>query len=167
MNSEVTELPEDIILLKTHNQPIEIKDQKLRKAKAQEFNSLVLNAVDKALSSIGESPKTAIYFHLENTFHIKKQELPQKIEAFTIALEEIFGLGAKFLEVQIMKNLHAKIGGENERLEILAEPELLTFPNYVYLIKQNFEDASKNGKEIERVNARNQRATKRSKVSQP
>jgi hypothetical protein len=166
MHSDVSELPEDFNLVKIHSQPIEIRDQKLG-AKAHDFNNLLLNAVDEALSSLGESLKTAIYFHLENTFHIKRQEIPKRIEVFTIALEDIFGLGAKLLEVQIMKNLHAKIGGKNERIEILAEPELLTFSNYVCLIKQKFEDASKNGKEIERVNARNQRATKRAKISQP
>lgn len=35
-----------------------------------------------------------IYYHLEKDFNISRQEIPQKIENFTAAMEEIFNSGA-------------------------------------------------------------------------
>src|SRR3990170_3829349 len=85
--------------------------------------------------------------HLQNkTFNIKKQEIPHRIEDFTSALEEIFGLGAIHLEISFMKHLHAKIGGVYECIE----PKDFTFITYVQMIKQNLEYTSKNEKEVEK-----------------
>lgn len=76
----------------------------------REFNKLVLEAVDAGLSSLGDSPKQAVYFYLEKTFKIKRSEIPKKIEEFANALEQIFGHGAKLVEIQIMKLLYEKVG---------------------------------------------------------
>ena len=118
------------------------------------FKELLLEAIDEALSSLGETPKIAIYFHIDKTFNIKKQEIPHRIEDFTSALEEIFGLGAIHLEISFMKHLHAKIGGVYEWIE----PKDFTFPTYVQMIKQNLEYTSKNEKEVEKSNECNQMA---------
>jgi hypothetical protein len=75
----------------------------------EEFNRLLLEAVDEGFSAIGESSKQAIYYHLETGFRIKKNEIPQKIDAFADAIEKIFGLGANFLEILIMKFLYEKV----------------------------------------------------------
>lgn len=74
------------------------------------FEKLLLDAVDEALSSLGDSSKRAVYYHLEKTFDIKKQDIPYKIEEFANAIEKIFGLGTKIIEIQIMKNLYEKVG---------------------------------------------------------
>lgn len=74
------------------------------------FSRLLLEAVDEALSSLGDSVKQTIYFHLQKTFEINKQEIPDKIEEFANALEEMFGLGAKLLEIRIMKSFYEKDG---------------------------------------------------------
>lgn len=76
----------------------------------REFNKLVLEAVDEGLSSLGDSPKQAIYFYLEKTFKIKRSEIPNRIEEFSNALEQIFGHGSKLVEIQIMKLLYEKVG---------------------------------------------------------
>jgi len=60
---------------------------------------------------MGESSKQAIYFHLEKGFNLKRQEIPCKIDVFEHSIEKIFGLGANFLEVLIMKRLHEKVRG--------------------------------------------------------
>lgn len=98
------------------------------------FEKLLLEAVDEGLSSLGESSKQAIYFHLEKGFNIKKQEIPFKIEAFASAIEKIFGLGANFLEILIMKRLYEKLGGVFE----WEEPTDFVFAEYVALAKQCF-----------------------------
>lgn len=73
-----------------------------------EFEKFLVEAIDESLSSLGESPKQAILFHLENTFNIKKQEISNNIEAFDDSLKKIFGLGADFLEALILKKLGEK-----------------------------------------------------------
>jgi len=92
------------------------------------FRSLLLEAVDEALSSLGDSVKQAIYFHLEETFEINKQEIPDKIEEFTNAIEEIFGLGAKLLEIRIMKSFYEKDG---HTFKYFPEKDELLFADYM------------------------------------
>jgi hypothetical protein len=75
-----------------------------------EFEKLLIDAVHESLSSLGESPKQAIFFHLENTFKIKKQEIPNKIDSFDKALRKLFGPGADFLETLIVKKICEKTG---------------------------------------------------------
>ena len=70
------------------------------------FETAVMEAVDESLSSLGKSCKQAIYFQLENTFNIKKQEIPLKIEEFANAIEQLFGIGAKIIEMRIIAVLH-------------------------------------------------------------
>ena len=74
------------------------------------YQELVLDAVDETFSALGKTAKQVIYFHLEKTFKICKQEIPCKIEKFTKAIEEIIGPGAKLLEIEIIEKLYKKIG---------------------------------------------------------
>jgi len=98
------------------------------------FEKLLLEAVDEGLSSLGETSKQAIYFHLEKSFNIKKKEIPYKIGTFAKAVEKIFGLGANFLEILIMKRLYEKIGGVFEWQESID----FAFAEYVAVVKRNF-----------------------------
>lgn len=76
----------------------------------RDFEKVLLEAIDEALSTLGESAKQAIYFHLDRSFNIKKEEIPSRIMAFTQAIENIFGVGANFVEILIMKKLYGKVG---------------------------------------------------------
>lgn len=100
----------------------------------RDFEKLLLDAVDEGLSSLGESSKQAIYFHLKKSFNIKKKEIPYKTETFAEAIEKIFGLGANFLEVLIMKRLYEKIGGVFE----WHESTDFAFAEYVVVAKRSF-----------------------------
>lgn len=101
-----------------------------------DFEKLLLSAVDQALSSLGESSKQAIYFYLGKSFSIEKQEIPHKIEPFKEALEEVFGVGASFLEVLIMRRLYETIGGNFQ----WKESEEFTFTEYVAAAKRAYQE---------------------------
>ena len=73
-----------------------------------EFEKLLVEAIDESFSSLGESPKQAILFHLENTFNIKKQEISNNIDGFDDALKKTFGPEAYFLEPLIINKLCEK-----------------------------------------------------------
>jgi len=98
------------------------------------FEELLLEAVDAALSPLGDSSKQAIYFYLETKFTVKKQDIPNKIEQFTNAIEEMFGYGAKILEIEIIKHLHVKIAGA---FEYFPEKDDLLFIDYIDAVRMH------------------------------
>jgi hypothetical protein len=100
------------------------------------FEKLFLEALDEGLSRLGESDKQAIYFHIEKRFGIKKGEMSFRVDDFADALEKIFGPGAKLIEIQIMKNLHKKIGAP---LKWDKRQQNIVFTEYVDVARRSFE----------------------------
>jgi hypothetical protein len=110
-----------------------------------DFETLLLEAVDEGLSSLGDSSKQAIYYHLKKSFNVKKREIPYKIEAFASAIEKIFGLGANFLEILIMKRLYEKIG---QSFKWHRSEDDFTFTEHVAFAKLSFLEKKKRTKEL-------------------
>jgi hypothetical protein len=81
------------------------------------FRRVLLDAVDESLSSLGDSPKQAILFHLETSFKLKKENIPNSLTEFANAIEEIFGFGATYIEKLIVRNLCEKLGIQFEEME--------------------------------------------------
>lgn len=96
-----------------------------------EFDFLLLEAIDEALSSLGDSIMQTVYFYLEKSFHIKKAEIPCRLGAFTQAIENIFGAGADIIEILIIKKLYEKVGG----VFMWNESERFGFTEYVAKVK--------------------------------
>ena len=89
----------------------------LRKKQTEdEFKVAIIETVDESFASFSNLDKQAVYRHLENAFKIKKQEIPCKIEGFADAIEQMFGVGAKVVEIKIIEALHKRI------------PEFVFFP---------------------------------------
>lgn len=91
--------------------------EKKNKTLESTFETITLEAVDEVLSSLGQSCKLVIYLQLEKTFKIRKNEIALRIEDFANAIEQIFGAGAKLIELRIIEALHGKI------------PDFVFFPN--------------------------------------
>jgi len=96
--------------------------------KSQKFDAALLNAVDFVFNSLGKSCKQALYFHLKNTFHVGRREIPEKVEEFDNALKLIFKDGAIFLERLILDELC-------EGLEVKFEENVLNFDEAVLKIR--------------------------------
>lgn len=92
------------------------------------FNKLLLEAIDAALSLLGDYSKKIVYFHLEENFNIERQDIPDKIEEFAIAIERVFGQSARILEIEIMKNLFVKMGST---FEYFPKRDDLLFVDYI------------------------------------
>jgi hypothetical protein len=92
------------------------------------YQELVLDAVDETFSTLGRTVKQVIYFHLEKTFKICKQEIPYKTEEFAKAIEEMIGPGAKLLEIEIIENLYKRIGRD---FKYHPKQEDLAFTEYL------------------------------------
>lgn len=115
----------------------------------KKFNEYLIQAVDEALTSLGEPVKNTIYFQLENNFNITKNEIPDQIEEFTDIMHKIFGLGASRLEIKFMKNLHSKIkvgieinGYEWPLSKWIVED--MSFTDYIQKTRENYCNCDKN-----------------------
>ena len=75
-----------------------------------DFAKLLIAAVEESLASLGNSSKQSIFYHLETSFKLKKENIPANLTEFTIALERIFGPGAPYLEKLIAQRLNEKLG---------------------------------------------------------
>jgi hypothetical protein len=96
------------------------------------FEEDLLEAIDEGFSLLGESPKQAVYFHLEKTFQMNRLDIPYRIEEFIDAIEKIFGAGAKILEIQMMKCLFKKVG---YTFKHYPRQKNLTFTEYIAAVK--------------------------------
>jgi hypothetical protein len=83
-------------------------------SKKETFKQILLEAVEEGLLTLGESGREAVYFHLQNLYGVKKEEIPNKLEEFADGLRKIFGLGAAVIEKAIIKSLYGKIGMKHE-----------------------------------------------------
>lgn len=113
--------------------PLELRLEELKFVN-KAFEKVLLEAVDDALASLGDSAKQAIYFHLKSKFEIERNEIPRRIEDFVEGLEKIFGVGAQFLEILIMKELHERI----EQPLRWDKSKELVFSEYVAVAKRSF-----------------------------
>jgi hypothetical protein len=101
--------------------------------RCREFDRLLQAAIDYALVSLGDSVKQAIYFHLESKFNIPRKQVPENLKEFQLGLEKIFGAGARFIEILIMKNLHSKMG-----MQLNINGAQLEFTNYVKAAERDY-----------------------------
>lgn len=77
--------------------------------KRLDFNQTLLEAVDHALLSLGESPRQAVYYHLNKSFKLQREEIPDVTNEFSQALNTIFGPGAEVIEKIIVRNLYSRL----------------------------------------------------------
>ena len=101
------------------------------------FDKLLLDAVDSAFSSLGDSAKKSIYFHLETKFKVPKAKIPYRLEDFQNGLENIFGVGTRFLEILIMKKLYETMEPKGRNLK-WDEGKEFKFTDYVKTAEQVF-----------------------------
>ncbi len=72
------------------------------------FDEFFLEAVDKALSLLGDQGKKLMYQYLENKCGVNKENIPRKVELFSQGIEAVFGQAAQIIEIRIMHTLHEK-----------------------------------------------------------
>jgi len=73
------------------------------------LEKILLEAVDEGLLVPGEIVRAAIYERLERSYQIKQGEIPEKLETFQLALENLLGESAKVMEKLIAKSLYRRL----------------------------------------------------------
>jgi hypothetical protein len=112
-------------------EPIIITHEAKRKQTKNQLDTKIMEAIDESLASFGESVKQVIYFQLESSYHVKKQDIPRKIEEFAVAIEGIFGIGARLIEMKILETLYANVEG----FTYVPKDQDLVFKDYVQNVK--------------------------------
>lgn len=102
------------------------------------FEDVFQDSVEEALSCLGESVKKSIYFHLENSFLLSRQDIPCRVKDFSDALERIFGLGARHIELLIMEKLYLKVNCSYKWEGPKWLVPDLTFEQYVELMRTGY-----------------------------
>jgi hypothetical protein len=69
-----------------------------------DLSKVLLEAVDEGLLVPGEIVRAAIYERLERSYQIKRAEIPEKLETFHQALQDLLGAGGKVMEKLIAKS---------------------------------------------------------------
>jgi hypothetical protein len=119
---------------------------RLAKTKTEKkFAMVLLDAIDVAFSALGQNVKVSIYFHLETKFGLSKQDIPDRLDDFSDALERIFGQASQQLAILIMKNLNEKVNCDYEWVGPKWLVPDLTFKEYLKLVKLCIEDQDKIG----------------------
>ena len=116
-------------------EPIVITGEAMTKQSTNQLDLTIIEAIDESLTSFGESVKQVVYFQLENTYHVKKQDIPRKIEEFVKAVEGIFGIGARLIEMKILQTLYARM----HEFTYFPESKDLVFRDYVQSIQSFFQ----------------------------
>ena len=100
-----------------------------------DFKSIVTQAVDETLSSLGREVKPAFYFILEKKFGLNKEDIFNNIESITRTIESIFGESSLLLEIRIMRNLHGKV----KTFEYKTNKGELSFRDYLAALRNSFD----------------------------
>ncbi len=128
--------------------------QSLRQA---QFDRFLVEAIDEALSTLGEAVKNTIYEHLERDFGISKNEIPTRIDEFSDIMHKIFRLGASRLEIKFIKNLDSKIKSNCEGIDSDCSLSKwidmeLSFVEYLKMARKEYEEGETKNQGNSRTN---------------
>ncbi len=79
-------------------------------AQSSTIEEAMSQATDCGLMVLGEIVRGTLYQCLESKYQLKREEIPEKLDTFHKALQELLGVGARVVERQIAKNLYATLG---------------------------------------------------------
>jgi hypothetical protein len=84
------------------------------------FDKVLGQTVDESLNAIGEPAKKIFYFHIENKYAIKPEDISKNPELFVVALKTLLGAAGTYVESLILKKVCEKYDIEYETLKTLS-----------------------------------------------
>jgi len=92
---------------------------------ASELRKALLDAVDDGLLALGESVRNVMYHHVKRKRSLRREEIPERLEAFHEVLDTSLGAGARVIERLVAEKLYSRLD-----LKFVAH-ESWTLVNYV------------------------------------
>ncbi len=90
----------------------------------------LLDAVDYGLLAPGEIVRATIYERIEGSYQVRREEIPERLDTFHKALQELLGKGAEVVRRLIAKNLYSRLDLK------FTEHENWTLVDYVRYAKE-------------------------------
>lgn len=83
----------------------------------RKFNVLLLSEIDESMNQFfGGDIANTVYYYLEKNYSLKREDIPEKPNLFSKALESMFGkLGAEVIETFLIMNLSSKFEVTHQR----------------------------------------------------
>jgi len=69
----------------------------------------LVQAIDNGLLALGEIVRDTLYDRFDKKYQLKREEIPEKLDAFHNALQMMLGAGARVIETQIAKSLVSRL----------------------------------------------------------
>jgi len=79
-------------------------------SQTQGLENILLAAVERALSLIGEDFAQVTFYNLDTKYSLGKPDIPRKPERFIQALHDMFGDGAQIIEMFIKRAICREMG---------------------------------------------------------
>ena len=75
-----------------------------------DIRKVILEAVDEALGTLGESARQTIYWHIDRKYKLRREDIPEKLQALPLALDSLLLAGGRVVERLIAQSLCKKFG---------------------------------------------------------
>ena len=99
--------------------------------KVGNVDDLLLNAIDETLRQIFREAGTKVIFdYMENKYHLKREEIAEKPEVFSIGLQKLLISAAQVIEALILKNSYHKAGLK------FIDKKGYEFPDYISELRE-------------------------------
>jgi len=112
------------------------------------FENLLLKAVDESLCCLGDSVKRSIYFYLENSFGMRKNNIPKELEVFSKNLEALFKDGSYYIERLIVKRLYEILGLDFEQENDFSFIDYVNKAKFFYTEQKKMQIKTKRGRSV-------------------
>jgi hypothetical protein len=89
--------------LSTNEVPLSAETKKLT------YEAALAKSIEEVFSSLSEQVKETIYRSFQSQYAMPEDQIPNRIDTFAFALENVFGETAKLVELKILENLQHKV----------------------------------------------------------
>ncbi len=73
------------------------------------LSTILIEAIEESFEIFINPKKYNIFNYLEQEYALAKQNIPKNIDKFVSIIENLFGTGAKLIEIRIIELIHKKI----------------------------------------------------------
>ena len=76
----------------------------------KQYLEVYLSSIDRGLDVFGSNVRLVVYYELEKTFGISREDIPLKPDLFVETIDKLFSVGALTVSRAICKELEASSG---------------------------------------------------------
>ena len=92
----------------------------------QEFDRALQEAINEALTTVGESCKKILLFHVQKNYQLQPSDISSRPEVFAFALKQVLGSGGDLIGSLVVKLLCKKLCIDYEGVKCLRFEEAIT-----------------------------------------